>query len=522
MAPQRWSAMRKRNGSVYLVGAGPGAPDLISIRGAETLRSADVVVFDSLIDPQLLALAPSEAELIHAGKRGGSDRIMEQSEVNDLLIDRARAGKRVVRLKGGDPFIFGRGGEEAEALALAKVHFEVVPGVTSATAAPAFAGIPLTHRERGSFVAFVTGHEDESKGARSNVPWDELAHAAAKGGTLVILMAAARLRATLGRLLRCGLPGTTPAAAVQWGSTSAQKTVAGTVATLATESEAAGLRAPLVVVIGDSVELASSLRWFEAMPLFGRRIVITRARDDSSQLAGELRALGADAIEFPTIEAVAPDSYLEIDNAIARLGDFDWIVFTSARGVDAFMARMRERGRDIRDAARASIGAIGPATAACVEQYALRVAAMPSEYRAEAIIPAIGRERIAGKRFLIARAQEAREVLPEMLRSEGAAEVVVAPIYKTVAPTGAAIERIRDLVVAQAPHLVVFTSSSTVSNFCALMGRRGDGQKAAVIGPITEKTAREHGFSVVVKPDAYTVAALTDAILGYLSSKSEP
>ncbi|MGH7949894.1 MAG: uroporphyrinogen-III C-methyltransferase, partial [Candidatus Binataceae bacterium] len=468
--------MAKPGGSVCLVGAGPGSPDLISIRGAERLRSADVVVYDSLVDPQLLALAPRDVELIHAGKRGGSEPAMEQSEVNELLIARARAGKRVVRLKGGDPFIFGRGGEEAEALVRAKVHFEVVPGVTSATAAPAFAGIPLTHRERGSFVAFVTGHEDEAKGTRSNVPWDELARAAAKGGTLVILMAAARLRATLERLLRCGLPGATAAAAVQWGSTARQKTIVGTVATLAAASEAAGLRAPSVVVIGDAAELASSLRWFESMPLFGRRIVITRARDDSSQLAGELRALGADAIEFPTIEAVAPDSYGEIDSAIARLGEFDWIVFTSARGVDGFMARLRERGRDIRDAARASIGAIGPATAACVEQFALRVAVMPAEYRAEAIIPAIGPGLIKGKRFLIARAQEAREVLPEMLLAEGAAEVVVAPTYKTVAPTGAAMDKIHDLVLADAPDLIVFTSSSTVSNFCALVGRRGDGQ----------------------------------------------
>ncbi|MGH7864815.1 MAG: uroporphyrinogen-III C-methyltransferase [Candidatus Binataceae bacterium] len=509
--------MAKPAGAVYLVGAGPGAPDLISIRGAEALRGADVVVYDSLVDPQLLALAPGGAELIHAGRRGGSDPAMEQSEVNELLIRGARAGKRVVRLKGGDPFIFGRGGEEAEALVRARVHFEVVPGVTSATAAPAFAGIPLTHRERGSFVAFVTGHEDESKAERANVPWDELARAAAQGGTLVILMAAARLRATLERLVRCGLPVATPAAAVQWGSTAAQKTVVGTLATLATESEAAGLRAPSVVVVGDSAQLASSLGWFESMPLFGRRIVITRARDDSSQLARELRALGADAIEFPTIEAVAPDSFAQLDSAIARLGDFDWILFTSARGVDGFMARVRERGHDIREAARASIGAIGPATAACVEQYALQVAVMPSEYRAEAIVPALGPGRIKGKTFLVARAQDAREVLPEMLRAQGAAAVVIAPTYRTVLPAGAAVEKIRDQVLADAPDLVVFTSSSTVSNYCALMGRAGDGQKAAVIGPITEKTALEHGFSVVAKPDEYTIAALTDAIRGHFA-----
>jgi len=257
-------------------------------------------------------------------------------------------------------------------------------------------------------------------------------------------------------------------------------------------------------------------------PLHGRRIVITRARSQAEAFARALEELGGEVVEFPTIETVAPDSYGAIDGAIARLGEFDWIVFTSARGVDAFIARMRAQGRDIRDASRASIAAIGPATASRVEHYALLIAAMPSEYRAEAVLPAIGKSQIAGKRFLIARAQEAREVLPEMLRAEGATEVVVAPVYKTIAPAGAAIDRIRDLLSAQPYDLVAFTSSSTVTNFCALMGRPGDGVKAAVIGPITEQTAREYGFSVVVRPEKFTIPALLAAIRSYFSLQPQP
>jgi uroporphyrinogen III methyltransferase / synthase len=512
------SDVNQAGGRVFLVGAGPGAPDLITVRGAAVMRTADVIVYDALVNPELLRLAPAGAERIFAGKKGGGERSAEQSEINRTLIEHAHAGRRVVRLKGGDPFIFGRGGEEAEALAAAGIAFEVVPGVTSATAAPAFAGIPLTHRDRGSFVAFITGHQDSAKEPQAAIPWDELARAAEGRGTLVILMATARMRENLARLAAGGLAGETPAAAIQAGSTAAQKTVVATLATLADEAAQAGLKAPAVIVVGECAALGGELRWFEAMPLFGRRIVITRAAADASDFAARIRALGGEAIEFPTIETAPPSSYEILDRAIAELGSFDWVIFTSVNGVDRFVDRLRTRACDIRELGRAKlvkIAAIGPATAERVRRYALTVAAMPAEYRAEALIDAIGAERIAGARFLIPRAEIAREVLPEMLRHRGAREVVVAPAYLTVMPTPADADGIRALLAAKAIDLVSFTSSSTVANFAAMAGVPVAGLKAAAIGPITAATAREHGFDVVVAPAEYTVEALTAAIVEY-------
>ena len=500
------------------MGAGPGAPDLITLRGAAVMRTADVIVYDALVSPELLRLAPSAAERIFAGKQGGGQRSAEQAEINRILIDRARAGRRVVRLKGGDPFIFGRGGEEAEALAAAGIAFEVVPGVTSAIAAPAFAGIPLTHRDRGSFVAFIAGHQDAAKDAHGAIPWDDLARAAQGHGTLVILMATARMRANLARLTAGGLPPETPAAAIQAGSTAAQKTVVATLATLADKAAQAGLKAPAVIVVGACAALGDRLRWFEAMPLFARRIVITRASAEASDFAARIRALGGEAIEFPTIEMAPPSSYEILDRAIAELGSFDWVIFTSANGVERFVDRMRTRGCDLRELGRpqlVKIAAIGPATADCVRRYALTVAAMPSEYRAEAVIDAIVAPRITGARILIPRAEVAREILPDLLRHHGAREVVVAPAYRTVRPAAADAEGLRALIAANAIDLVSFTSSSTVTNFVAMAGVPVAGIKAAAIGPITAETARAHGFEVVIAPTQYTVEALLAAIVEY-------
>lgn len=507
--------MDERRGKVYLVGAGPGAADLITIRGARLIRNADVIVYDFLANPEILRLAPADAERIYAGKRGGGEHTLEQSEINRLLIERARQGKRVVRLKGGDPFIFGRGGEEAQALAAASVEFEIVPGITSAIAAPAFAGIPLTHREHGSFVTFLSGHEDLTKDPDTAAPWDELGRAARNRGTLVILMATARMRENLARLVSAGLPAATPAAAIQWGTTAAQKTVSATLGSLANEAESAGIEAPAVVVVGECVRMRDELGWAERMPLFGRRIVITRAEGNAGAFAERMRSLGAEAIEFPTIATVAPDSYETIDEAVSRISSFDWIIFTSATGVEAFVARLRALGRDIRGLANASIAAIGPATAARLEHYALRVAAIPKEFRAEAVIDAIGDARIAGARILIPRAAVAREILPELLREKGAAEVVVAPVYKTIAPNNPGSERIRTLVESKSIDLVAFTSSSTVNNFCEMVGDPPKGTRAAVIGPITAETARRRGFDVVICPHEYTVEALAAAIAAY-------
>jgi uroporphyrinogen III methyltransferase/synthase len=505
-------------GKVYLVGAGPGAVDLITMRGAEVLSRAQVVVYDSLVNPGLLRLAPASANLIHAGKRGGVQKDLEQTDINAMLIDHARNGMKVVRLKGGDPFVFGRGGEEAEALAAAGIEFEVVPGITSAIAVPAFAGIPLTHREHGSFVAFVTGHEDPGKG-ESSVPWDDLARAANPRGTIVILMATARLRSVLKRLTDAGLPASTPAAAIQWGTIANQKTVSSTLATLGDEVERAKLGAPAILVVGQCADLREHLKWAERMPLFGRRIVVTRASDKVSSFARELRALGAEVVEFPTIETVAPDSYATLDVQIARLDAIDWIIFTSATGVEAFIERLRHLGKDIRAIGRARIAAIGPATAAALKSYALIVDAIPTEYRGEAIVDAIGPDQIRGARMLIPRAQVAREVLAELL-SEHGAEVVVAPAYKTVTPSGAALARIRESLAAGGYDLVAFSSSSTASNFVEVAGKPNRGAKAAAIGPITAATAEQLGFEVVVQPSEYTIPALAAAIRNYFASRS--
>jgi uroporphyrinogen III methyltransferase/synthase len=371
-------------------------------------------------------------------------------------------------------------------------------------------------------VAFVTGHEDERKGKSSAIPWTQLAAAAKNRGTIVILMATARMRATLKRLSDAGLPAKTPAAAVEWATTAAQRTVLATLGTLADACVRENVGAPAVLVVGECAGLREHLKWAEQMPLFGRTIAVTRARASSSDFVADLRRLGAETIEFPTIEKAPPESFAALDKAIKRIDSFDWIIFTSASGVESFIERLKSLRRDIRDLGRASIAAIGPATAARLADYALRVSALPDEYRAEAIISALGARRIRGKRFLIPRAEVAREVLPETLRAKGAKEVVVAPAYRTVKPKRAHADRMRELIASRAIDLVTFTSSSTVANFCDLIGSSAKGLKAAAIGPITAATARERGFEVVVSPGEYTIPALTEAIREYFRGASPP
>src|SRR5579875_50902 len=517
--PASSSAVNNMTGKVYLVGAGPGAPDLITVRGAEILRLADTVVYDYLASADLVQMAPARAERIFVGKVGSGSKQFAQPMINQILIEHARAGKQVVRLKGGDPFVFGRGGEEAEALAAAGIEFEVVPGVSSAIAVPAYAGIPLTHREYGSLVAFVPGHHDDEK-TSGPFQWEELAQIISARGTLVILMASAHLRRNLERLAAGGLPATTPCAAIQWGTTAAQKTVIGTLGSLSDEVENAGLTAPLVVVVGQCAGLGPRLSWAERLPLFGRRIVVTRAAKEAAAFATRLRHLGAEAIEFPTIATEPPDSYAQLDAAIGRIQSFDWIIFTSATGVDAFVDRLRNLKIDIRATSGARIAAIGPATAARLVDYGLTVAARPDEYRAEALAATLGPGNIAGARILIPRAQVAREILTRLLYANGAKEVLVAPAYKTVIPGNANLERMRQLVRNRAIDLVTFASSSAVRNFCAMVGERVEGVTAAAIGPITAATARAHGFDLVVSSPEYTVDGLLATILKYFRSPS--
>ncbi|HTT77920.1 MAG TPA: uroporphyrinogen-III C-methyltransferase [Candidatus Binataceae bacterium] len=505
------SSLRK-SGRVFLAGAGPGDPDLITLRGAELIRTADVIIYDNLVAYAALQLARDDAELIFAGKKGGAAGNVPQPEINRLLIEHAQRGRRVVRLKGGDPFIFGRGGEEAEALRAAGIEYEIVPGVTSAIAVPAFAGIPLTHRDHGSFVTILTGHLDPAKDVEAAIPWTGLAQAAEGRGTLVILMGTAQLRDNLDHLINRGMPPTTPAAAIQWGTTASQRSVAGTLANLAAKATQAGLGAPAVIVVGECAALGDQLGWYERMPLFGRRIIVTRAAGEAPGLIERLRSLGAEAIGVPVIATAPPSSYALLDRAIAGLGSFDWIIFTSAKGVEAFMQRLRTLRRDIRELGNAAIAAIGPATAARVANYALTVAAMPTEYRAERLIDALTPQRIKGVRILIPRAETAREVLPEMLRAAGASEVVVAPAYSTIRPKAKASDHLRSLLDAAPIDLVTFTSPSTVKNWIELAGSAGKKFKAAVIGPITAEAARAHGLDVAVEALTYTVDGLVAAI----------
>ena len=411
------------SGRVYLVGAGPGDPGLLTLRGKEVLGRADVVLYDALANPRILDFAPSAAARVLVGKRQGRQSA-SQDEIEASIVRLAREGKTVVRLKGGDPFIFGRGGEEAEACRRAGIDFEVVPGVTAAIAVPAYAGIPLTHREHSSMVTFVTGQPGAVRDGY-DLDWEMLARA---GGTLVFLMAMTRMGEIARKLVEGGLASTTPAAAIRWGTLARQQSVVGTLADIDEKAKSKLGRPPVILVVGAVAGLSTELSWFERLPLFGRRIVVTRSRHQAAAFASRLEEAGAWVIEFPTIEIRENEVAVEV---MERAGSYDWIVFTSTNGVEAFFGQWLGARRDLRDLAGVSLAAIGPATRQAVEYRGLRVAAQPKEYRAEALLEVLG--EVSGKRILLARAEVAREVLPETLRERGATVDVVA-FYRTVLP----------------------------------------------------------------------------------------
>ncbi len=509
-------------GIVYLVGAGPGDPGLLTLRGAECLRKADVVIYDHLANPDLLSHAREEAEKIYAGKEGGR-HTLKQDEINRLMVERAGAGLKVVRLKGGDPFLFGRGGEEAEFLVEAGVPFEVIPGVSSALAAPAYAGIPLTHRDRSSSAAFVTGHAAEGKPGLS-FSWEGLARGVE---TLVFLMGVGNLSEISERLMAAGRSAETPIAVIRWGTTPQQETVTGTLGDIVSKVQKAELGPPGVIVVGEVVGLRDRLNWFERRPLFGNRIVVTRAREQASAFADLLRAYGADVVEFPTISIFPPDGWESLDAAIDRLDVYDWVVFTSVNGVRFFLERLKVSGKDARALSQKKLCAIGPATGAALEGVGLRADLIPENYRAEGILAALREEEIRGKHFLIARAAAAREVLPQELRRRGA-QVDVVECYRTEPGPGGT--KGRELLLKGGIDLVTFTSSSTVENFAAMFSRdeleriRGNFRVAA-IGPITAERARDLGLTPDLVADEYTVPALTEAIvkaLGRLEPSAPP
>ncbi len=501
---------------IYLVGSGPGDPGLFTIKGVECMKRADVVVYDRLAPEALLAYACPEAEPIYVGKKPG-DPSMSQEEINTILVKLGRAGKTVVRLKGGDPYVFGRGGEEAQALAHAGLPFEVVPGITSGIAAPAYAGIPVTHRSVSTSVAFITGHEDPTKG-ESDVDWGRLANGAE---TLVLYMGVGRLAEISSELISGGRSPKTPAACIRWGTRPEQETVTGTLADIAERVEEANLKPPAITVIGDVVSLRDEgLDWFERKPLFGRRVVVTRARAQAGELSRELEALGAGVFEFPTIEIKPPEDFGPLDEAIQDLDSFDWLVFTSVNGVEAFVERLRRHGLDLRAVPRRTkVAAIGPATAKKVEVVGLRVDVTPEEYKAEALIGALMGDSLKGKKVLIPRAKVAREILPEKLREAGA-EVVVPPAYESV-PSSEGTERVKELLESGDIDCVTFTASSTVENFVRAFGEEAarllSETRIACIGPITAGTARDHGLRVDAEADEYTIPGLIEAVVDLLA-----
>ncbi len=498
-------------GKVYLVGAGPGDPGLLTIKGRACLEHADVVIYDYLANPRLLDHTQDACERVLAGKHGGGTRV-EQSDINDRLVAEARRGKCVVRLKGGDPFLFGRGGEEAEALREAGVEFEIVPGVTAAIAAPAYAGIPVTHRDWASNLVITTGYEYPDK-PQMAVHWGMLGR---PGTTLVALMSQRQLRHNMEQLAGGGIDPNTPAAAIEWGTRAVQRTIVGTVATIADLAQAAEVRPPVTIIVGDVVRMRTKIAWVERRPLFGQRILVTRPRHQAAEFTRLLESQGAEVVALPMIETIATASG-ELDAAFGRCAEFDWVVFTSANGVQFFFDRLSALDLDVRMWHRARFAAIGPQTARSLHGRGIRAELVPDDYRAEGLIAAFETHRMQGQRVLLPRAGGARQVLPETLRQLGAVveEVIT---YRSVL-TARATAELR-AVLDEGIDLVTFTSSSTVESFVAALADAGRAQqiKTACIGPITAATAREHGFPVVIESPTYTVAALTDAILAHFSA----
>jgi len=500
-------------GRVFLVGAGPGDPGLLTLKGRDCICWADVLIYDYLAAPALLTHAAEKAEKIYVGKKGG-DHTLSQEGINALIVEKARAGHTVTRLKGGDPFIFGRGGEEAQILAEAGIPFEIVPGVTSAIAAPAYAGIPLTHRRLVSTLTFITGHEDPAR-SDSRIDWQALA---AGGGTLVFLMGVKNLPHIVRSLSENGLSLRTPVALVRWGTTAHQVTITGCLENIVQRVAEAGLKAPAVIVVGDVVSLRKELKWFENRPLWGCRVVVTRARQQASDLTTRLSALGADCLEVPTIEIVPPENWQPLDQAIRQIDTYDWIVFTSVNGVSFFFDRLFAAGRDARILGGLQTAVIGPATARRLRNYGITADVIPENYHAEAVAAAFAHQRVADKKILLPRARQARPVLPEELTRMGA-EVHEIAVYDT----RLAEDDQRLLVNAlenEQIDMVTFTSSSTVKNFRRLLPDNRfknltRNLTIASIGPITTRTAGELGFTVHIQARRYTIDGLCDAIVEY-------
>jgi len=502
-----------KKGKVFLVGAGPGDPELLTIKAQKVLQKADVIVYDYLASEEILDLAKQEAEKIYVGKKAGK-HTLPQEDINNLLIKKAKQGKIVVRLKGGDPFVFGRGGEEAEALFEENIPFEIIPGITSAIAVPAYAGIPVTHRDYTSTLAIITGHEAEGK-AESKIDFSALA----KIGTLIFLMGVKNLPFIVENLIKNGKSEDTPVAIIRWGTLEKQKTVVGCLKDIVEKAKKENISPPAVIIVGEVVKLREKLAWFEKKPLFGKKIVITRTRKQASKLSEKLRELGAKCYEIPTIE-IKPLESKEMEEEIKKLGSYDWIVFTSENGVEIFLQKVFEQGFDARIFSHIKIAVIGSATKNKLLSFGLKADLMPqNSFTQEGLVSEFSKLNLREKRILIARAKKARNVLPEKLKELGA-YVKVLPIYETVLPENSK-EKLKN-VVKEGVDVITFTSSSTVENFFellkeekALMEKLKKETVFASIGPITTETLKKYGFEPQIQAKVYNIDGLIEAILNW-------
>ena len=505
---------KKQIGRCFLVGAGPGDLGLVTLRAKECIEQAEVLIYDYLCNPEMLNWAPEGAEKIYAGKKAG-EHTLSQEEINALLVEQSTAGKRVVRLKGGDPFVFGRGGEEAQALAAAGIPFEIVPGVTSAVAGPAYAGIPVTQRGSNSHVTFFTGHEDPAK-AESSIDFAALARL---GGTQVMLMGVDRIEAVTKEMLANGVRPELPVALIRWATTARQETLVGTVADIAQRVSETGFAAPAVAVFGDVVSLRDQLSWFESRPLMGKRIVVTRTRTQAGALTKQLRVLGADVLELPTIRIEPPSDLRAFAELVQDAHAYDWIVFTSPNGVNAFFELFYKLYNDAREIGAARIAAIGPATAQRLKEFHMHVELQPEEFVAEALVHEFKKQGgVENLRILLARAEKARDVLPKELSAMGGI-VDEGFAYRTVPETrddNGARRRLGE----EGADLITFTSSSTVENFMALNLPWPAGMQVASIGPVTSKTARDLGLNVDIEARRHDVPGLVQAIQKFYTARS--
>jgi uroporphyrinogen III methyltransferase / synthase len=497
-------------GKVYLVGAGPGDPGLLTLRGKTVLERADCVIYDFLANEELLKYAPALCERIFVGKRAGT-HTLSQEQINRSLVEKSRQGNTVVRLKGGDPFVFGRGGEEAAALREAGVPFEIVPGISSGIAVPAYAGIPVTHRKVSASVSFVSIRAEPTAETNGSDPIPAFPNS----DTTVFLMGTRSLASITSLLLKQGRTSSTPVAVIRWGTLPYQETIVGTLGDIVSKTQ--GLAPPTVVVVGEVVNLRNQLQWYDRLPLFGKRVVITRPREQAASLREALAERGALPIELPTIEIRDPDSWEPLDDAIRRLTDFDYLLVTSVNGVRQFLARLAVSGRDVRDLKGIEIGAIGPATAAELARSGVRADFVPAEYRAEGLLEILSERDLQGKAFLIPRARVARDLVPRVL-SERGARVEVIEAYRVEKPS-LRPEELHGLLTPT-PDVIMFTSSSTAANFCELhlspkLRQKLALAKIASIGPVTSGTLRALGMATDIEAKESTVAALISAIESY-------